>query len=204
MLEKFGIMCKKTHRFTRINNINEHLKSIESEFVGSPDVCYQLISHIVNIRRQINVGTHYQKFIELLENQSEVLITNLNTRWLISVCDTYVDHGTNQEKANALVISTYVNMVKLADTYIYTLSDQSIDQSNFSTHGPDNELWDGITQYCMQAGDMFHNLNSRICLTLESTPIISQIWLNIFERMQKNKNLLSKVSSLYQGKDSFY
>jgi len=93
--------------------------------------------HIKQLRNRRDVEVHWPAFQVLVaENTASVLA--LSSRWLISVCDTFADYGTPVERRNALLLSMFVNMIRVADTYRYLLDQLLI------VHGRRSYPWSGV------------------------------------------------------------
>ena len=89
----------------RAEDIDQNIKQVRSEFVGKPEVCHKLVTLIIYLRRNIDTEDNAEKFFALWEKYSEVLLRELDTRWLLSVVDTVIDVGDDLEAAVAMNIS---------------------------------------------------------------------------------------------------
>ena len=93
---------------TKKNNVNrqeplvDNIAHVRHEFVGKPEVCHQLVTHIIHLRRRPDNDEHRLAFYGLLKTHSAVLLKELDIRWLLSVCDTIVEVGTNKSRAIAM------------------------------------------------------------------------------------------------------
>ncbi len=149
---------------------------------------------IVDCRRKNNLPTSFELFDKLVKENIERICYTWNTRWLVSICDTYADYGTPIEQSNALIISTLVNMEKLASTYLYT-QDCSVNEQHLKTVMEDvAELWDGVYTYNVIRGDMTNNLFSRMEKVMEDTPILKHILDTIKQRLEVNDTILSRLN----------
>ena len=99
------------------NDIGLHLLNLRSEFNGKTELDYYHAELIVFLRRGINCKDTFKKLSNLWNSESDYLIKNLNTRWLISAADSFVDHDTNSlSRAYAFSAITLVNSCKLCET----------------------------------------------------------------------------------------
>lgn len=71
---------------------------------------------IQNLRRGDNLEESKREFFTEIENNVSHWCQTLTLRWLVSIVDTYIDHGTPAEQPRAMMISVYFNMVKIADS----------------------------------------------------------------------------------------
>lgn len=65
-----------------------------------------LIIVIIRLRRNLNVPKNVRLFKEIINENFDDLHF-LNPRWVSSVLDTFVDHGTDQEKYEAMIVNSY-------------------------------------------------------------------------------------------------
>jgi hypothetical protein len=98
-------------------DIQQHYATLRQEFSGQPELCFHHAMLIVMLRREVDVPQTYARFEALWQNHSEWLLKQLNIRWLISACDTFSDHSTNDaERALALATTVLGNTVKAYET----------------------------------------------------------------------------------------
>jgi hypothetical protein len=190
---------RKRHR-----DLDEHMDALRPEFVGRPEVCLEVIRRIVLLRRQIDVDENWKELKQLLEKYEDVLIAEMNTRWLLSICDSYADFGTDVERSGAMLIVAFVNAIKLADTERLMLLSAQIDPGKIATQTKEPQpLYDGLTVYVVKTGDMPANMFARIDKTLRATPMLQRIWSTIFQRLQRSENLLSRLAKHHQRGEFF-
>jgi len=187
------IIPGKPRRFTgRRQNVEEHLTALRKEFAGKPEVCFQVARMIVYLRRNLKPDESWKMLRDLLENNLDLCLKNFNTRWLISICDTYADYGTPQERANAMLISTVVNMVKLIETIRLVGKNPELDWQKVGRQ-KSRRLWNGVTTFNIVRGDMTRNLFSRINACFTETPVLEEIWFAVYKRLQTHDNILKQI-----------
>jgi len=190
---------RKRHR-----DLDEHMDALRPEFVGRPVVCLEVVRRIVLLRRQIDVDENWRELKQLLEKYDEVLLAEMNTRWLLSICDSYADYGTDLERSSAMLIVAFVNAIKLADTERLILCSAEIDQEKIAAQTKEPQpLYDGLTVYVVKTGDMPANMFARIERTLRATPLLHRVWSTIFQRLQRSENLLSRLAKHHQRGEFF-
>jgi hypothetical protein len=124
------------------------------------------------------------------------IINSFNTRWLVSITDTYADVGrTPVERSNAILISTVVNHIKLMDTYKNIVVNPALKPDAATTASKD--AWDGIRTFALKHGDMVENLYTRIDRVQEHTPILYKIWKEVLYRIENTNNTFSDMQKLH-------
>jgi hypothetical protein len=182
--------------------VDEHIALLRTEFIGLPDICHTHAALIVRIRRKIDLDSTLESFFELWSSSAEQLAANLSSRWLVSACDTFADHGTPFQRAAALVLSAMINTLKLAETERLLLRDVSIDPVKVDkvvrSHAERThiELWDGMTAYSLAAGDMPRNLFARIRAVLSEDPALGVIGATLLERALQGETVFGRLSRL--------
>jgi hypothetical protein len=139
------------------------------------------------IRRNFNLDTTFPKFKEyVIENVDEICEV-ADTRWLVSICETFADHGDFNERNIGFNISLIVNYERMARTYYYG-----------SEPGKRPEvpqpLWDGI-ETIHERGDALINLEFRMReLLIDKNYIyLGKIFNTIINRMRKSDTIFGKL-----------
>lgn len=185
-------------------DVDQHMEALRREFAGRPLVCLELVRHIVQLRRQIEIEKNWAALKLLLEKYQDVLMEEMDTRWLLSICDTYADFGTELERSGAMIIVACVNLIKLADTERLMLCRDEVDAAKIAAQTKEPQpLYDGVTTYLFKTGDMPANMFARINNTLRSSPMLHRIWSTIFQRLQHSENLLSRIAKHHQRGEFF-
>ncbi|MDF3057469.1 MAG: hypothetical protein K0R17_1684 [Rariglobus sp.] len=178
----------KGHR----ESLEEHLALLRNEFVGRPEVCYLLACEIVRLRRAVEPARSWSRFTRLLADYEGVLYAHLNSRWLVSICDTYGDHGDEKERLAGVGLSAFVNVLKLSESERIHMVEPALKAGGLM---PPRPLWDGMMSYNMAGGDMPRNLFERMGNSLRSVPHLHRLWLEIFARLKASENLLSRMAA---------
>jgi len=177
------------------NNISEHFEIIKKEFYGKSELSYTVGKLIVAIRRNISLTENLDAFFFITKNHSSHLASELNLRWIVSIMDTIADHGGQNEASSAVLISSLVNMVKLAETekkYFYKLQENpEIDNEGYKT-----ELFDGLTFFNLITGDMPYNLFARIRKNIAAIPYLNDYYVEVEKRLINNNNFLNHLNSI--------
>jgi len=153
-----------------------------------------LLVMTVYLRRGAETPTSFRCLQQLVEDSLEAALEQLNTRWLVSVCDSYADCGAPLESRNALLISTFINWERFAATYMHwsdpSRSTRVIDQAIPPTNEP---LWDGLFTLHLGCGDTTSNLLARYTKALETTPVLLRIWRALLERIKSSDSVMAAL-----------
>lgn len=177
-------------------DLNEHIEQLEQEFVGQPALNHYHASLIVLIRREVDVQNNYARFKALWLTERDYLLASLNTRWLISACDTFIDLE-DDPLLQAILMNAVVliNTIKLQETERF-LCDQSL------TVNPEHQqllqqqryaLFDGTAAFAVGTDDTLRNMRWRLEQICEAHEL-GQIVIEIFDRLQldQNNNIYSR------------
>lgn len=184
------------------SNIHEHFRHLRRDFAGSPELCFVHAQLIVCIRRSRQLEKTLPAFFRLWNEEAEFLSRHLDSRWLISACDTFADHGSPTQRATAMLLVVLINTVKLAETERLCLADPDTLPEKLSAiteshrHKTHIELWDGLTAYAPFIGDMPRNMFRRMAAVTGEDAAISAIARALIERAIKADTLLGRLARL--------
>ena len=154
---------------------------------------------ILYLRKGKNIEKNWGKFREMVNNDIDRVCQELDTRWLISVCDTFVDYGTPVEKRNAMLVSQLANFEKLWETYLLMFD---IKQNPFKVEQLKRNkvipLWDGMYSFNINHGDMTRNLFTRIEKLMVDTPVIQRIYFSVISRIKMNDTILATINKYHK------
>jgi len=168
-----------------------------------------LIKLIKNLRRGKNIEKSKKLFFTELQNNYAKWCKELSLRWLISIVDTYIDHGMVIYRNNAAIISTFANIIKISDTamLLHKRDDTLLsDLKNDVTY-----LYDGVYSFKITDGDMINNLFYRLDVILSETPELWAIFEEIIHRLAKYSHTLQIAEyhkhfyekTFFEGRKSF-
>lgn len=180
------------HTHGSVVDLNEHLARVRREFIGQSELLYQHAMLIVLIRREADVQANYTRFKRMWMAERDFLAGHLDMRWLISACDTFIDHdGDPVLRAVAMNGPLLVNTVKLAETERYI--------KGVDTAAPDRQesldalrthrvgLFDGIAGFIPGTDDTLRNLRWRLQDVCALHPL-GVVVMELFERLQREPN----------------
>ncbi len=179
-----------TYTYGSATDLNEHIQNLKQEFIGQPELNHFHASLIVLIRRDIDIDKNYQIFKELWLAERDFLLKQLNTRWLISACDTFIDY--DEDKTLQAILMNAISLIN-------TIKLQETEHLLCQTHYQENEqikqqlqhervaLFDGTSAFAVGTDDTLRNMRWRldkVCAYHE----LGQIVIEIFERLQSQQN----------------
>lgn len=169
----------------------EHDEMLMREFCGKRELLLFHALVTVRIRRGINLPVNIKRFKKIWLAHSDLLCTELDSRWLASACETIVDHWPNNrthDRSLALAGSLLLCTIKLYETErLMQPSARSagefgalIDQTSGPLH-----LFDGVIAFLTGRGDMPHNLATRLERVCSDGGIPGKILMEMFQRTRR-------------------
>lgn len=179
---------KPAKNLNRLANTDKNIEAVKAEFVGKPVVCHELVKQIILLRRGIDTDTNTERFFELWETYHETLLKELDTRWLLSVVDTAVDVGDDQESAVAMNISQCINQCNIHTSLLVNAVDGRLDGNKLQREMK-MPTWDGMITVDVPTGDMIHNMMIRMDKVIATEPWLNDIWTELKNRLRTQENL---------------
>jgi len=152
------------------NIMDRPIDSIRSE----PRCEAMLVRQLITRLRRGAIPGDWSVFQELVEGHIDYYLGLSSSRTLLSILETYVDHGTTAESKNALIAISLISYEKLVQT-----RNQYFSCNEVESDGEPKLLWSGMTTFRTERGDMPRNFFARLFRTLSDTPMI----LLIFHRL---------------------
>ena len=145
---------------------------------------------IIRCRRRFR-QEDFDWFKHFVDHNLDFLLQNLTSRWLNSVSDTYIDCGSDVEKANAMIISTFISQEKIAHSLF--IANNFKKKKKIETKKQEH-LWGNIYSLQFDADDLVYAFYRRMFKTLKSTPSLHSIFKTIvMEMLNSNSGIISKV-----------
>src|SRR5262249_1730520 len=117
-----------------------------------------------------------------------------NSRWIVSALDTFVDHGEPAERANAMMIVTFANVLKLADTEYVLCDEPAYDAERLGGNVKNYPcLWDGGKVLHLPDAVTFANMVNRMRKTLLPTPLFRLMFESLLNRARSHETLLTRL-----------
>lgn len=196
-----GNPTDRAHNVAKIADINQHKTAIEKEFIGRPRVCAEVAKSIIHIRRNDARTENLERLTNMLNTHLELLVSNSDIRWLVSICDTIVDFGPPDQKPLAMMIVNFTNMLKLWDTSDSLLTDSEINKQKTANYKT-TPLWEGVITFDIKHGDMPNNMMKRMNNVISQDQILNRIWKRIKTLLKDQPELsLNKLQKYHQRKN---
>ncbi len=166
---------------------------------SSDNILPEIQDLIIRLRKDIDTEDNWKMFTELIESNLDKVCKSLDTRWLISVCDTYVDYGDPVTRRNAMLVVQTANFEKLWATYLLMydldLNEEKVDKLKKNKVIP---LWDGMYSFNINHGDMTSNYFARIDELMSETPVIDAIYKTVLQRIKENDTVLANLNKYHK------
>jgi hypothetical protein len=184
----------------RREDIDDHLRMIAREFSGRPMILFYHAWLIVHIRRgRLEKAADFRT---LWQSEPDYLMERLNTRWLVSACDTFADIGRDDGEAQiALAATLMMAVVKLYETerteHRAAPNFLSFLGKSRGTREPapfGTELFDGLTTFAVGQGDLVFNLFARInSVSGRTQSIPARILMELLRRLHGNDTVFRRM-----------
>jgi len=152
-----------------------------------------IVQHMIdNIKLLRNNKGDFEYFKTLLTSE---VINLCNTRWLLSICDTYADYGTDVEQSTACMIVGIYNMIRIE--YTIQLCRNNGLQRPIALLCKSHDCYDGM--HCIQNvkwEDTLRNYSKRLRKVLERTPTLKYIFKKLDDRNHAFNNLLTSFRQM--------
>lgn len=163
----------------------------QAKYGPPPAIQPQVEALTIYLRRRMHPEATFLCLRQLVESQVDSVVGQLDARWLVSICDSYADHGDPVAARNALLISTFVTWERLAATHA-RWADPKRTTSRVEHPIPEHNapLWDGLVTVHLARGDTTCNLLARYARLLAATPHLLQIWRDLLRRIRTFDSIL--------------
>ena len=201
-----GDVNNRATNLNRLSDIEKNIQAVRAEFIGMPEVCHQIVRHIIHLRRDCSNTEHAVAFFRLLTMYMPTLLEHLNVRWLLSICDTIVDIGSPHQSAVAMNIVQCINRCNLDMTLAVNMVDGRLDQRKLAQEikAP---TWGGMITADVPTGDMLHNMMLRLETVVQSDDTLYSIWKRIKELSRNQPGLILEYiagSSRFKHQQDFF
>lgn len=192
----------------RIKDLSQHLNKVKHEFIGKSELEFYHATLIVLIRRGYKCAEMFAQFEQLWEQETAYLLSHLSLRWIVSACDTFVDHAKSPTRASILMnVVTLINTLKVYETHIFlhqssqfepTLNHDRV-ESLYQQHLP---LYDDLTYFRIGTDDTLKNMRQRYEGFNVVDKMATTMLLFVFDELQKNQSAFFTLKSLHKDDKS--
>lgn len=180
--------------FGRDPDLGKHLTMLRAEFSGKPVALFYHAGITVLIRREMDLTVNVIRFRTLWRRMSAELCAGLDSRWLVSACDTFMDHGENDaERALAAAGALFANTIKLYET----------ERWSRGAEGPLRvpvgivPLHDGMTAFLIGRGDMVANLHRRVLAVTSADRPAARILRELLARASRHDTVFRRFGEVH-------
>ena len=206
MDENLEIILGKKEEFTHANRhtvtIDQHLAKEWNQDIGKPMCVYKIKKMIVELRRSSKPDN--QPFESYLNMYKDVIIPNLNSRWLLSITDTFADVSSDNRKVNATWISAHFKFALVTDSLLHYLTNWEINRNNILEKLPILPNADP-GQKIFAPTKPFPGLEGQTATSNVKSDIIPNIDKRIFSLLRDDELLLMiyrRLEDLYNNADT--
>lgn len=197
-----------THK-PRTNDLTAHLENLKHQFIGQSELCFYHATLVVLLRRNYKPKEIFAEFEQLWNTETDYLLDHLSLRWIVSACDTFVDHSTDLIKAAILMnITTLVTTLRVYEAKQFLQHPANseplplIDDNIEAFYRSDIPLYDGLTYFRVGSDDTLKNLRNRYESFYRSDKLATTMLLSVFDKLQSNDSAFSTIRSLHKSKNS--
>ncbi|PZO67775.1 MAG: hypothetical protein DI498_01970 [Paracoccus denitrificans] len=179
----------------RRRNLTEHFRFIEPEFAGRARIGHLLACSIAVLRRHPDDAEALSLFLRITRDHGAAAAEAMNSRWLTSVCDTFMEYGTPAEAAAGLAGSILTNLNRLHETERAQFYPHRPwpPKTRFTTFGA---LHDGVNQFWLAGGDAMRNLHRRAERALADENGATPFLRALMDRFRTNNTVIARAEAL--------
>jgi hypothetical protein len=189
------------------NDLKHHLNDLRNEFHGATELEYYHAKLNVLLRRKFKTKETFQKFKKLWQAECRFLIKHLNTRWLISAADSFVDQDPDPlARSYAFTAISLVNTCKLYETERFASETNDVHYNSKRIEELQKKripLFDGTSAFTIGTDDTLRNMRWRF----ESLPKImptSLILKEIFDRLNQHETAYKRIKDKHIRKNTIW
>ena len=214
MDENLEIILGKKEEFTHANRttvtIDQHLAKEWNQDIGKPMCVYKIKKMIVELRRSSKPDN--QPFESYLNMYKDIIIPNLNSRWLLSITDTFADVVKGPRQINATWMSAHFKLLLVSDSLLHYLTNWEINRNNIldklpilSNDNPDQKIFaepkpipglEGQTSTNNVKSDIIPNIDKRLHSILQHDELLLMIYRrleDLYNNADTTKGLWNKL-----------
>ena len=155
----------------------------------------QIAALVKELRNSRDVEANWEAFQALVRGNEDLVVKELSLRWLRSVCDSFADFGNPLERRDALAISVFINMVRLAETVRY-LRGPILPGRLAEAKSKRLPLYDELWTFHIDKQDVYLNVAKRMARQLQGTGVMEKIWREVIRRFLEGQNVITELRDL--------
>jgi hypothetical protein len=193
----------------RIKDLEKHLENLKHQFIGQSELCFYHATLIVLLRRDYKPEEIFIEFEQLWTVETDYLLNNLSLRWIISACDTFIDHSIDKSRAAILMnTTTLINTLRIYETkqFLQLPSNSEplplVDNNIDALYNSDLPLYNGLTYFRIGSDDTLKNMRNRYESFYHTDKLATIMLLFVFDKLQINDSAFSTMRSLHKNERS--
>lgn len=182
-----------------------HLNNLKYQSLGDSELCFYHNTLIILMRRKYKIDKTFAEFERLWESESDYLLEHLSLRWIVSACDTFIDHSNNSLRAAILMnVITLMNTLRVHETKNFLqLSTNAepmplLNEKTDILYAGDLPLYDGLTYFRIGTDDSLRNMRKRYNKFQKVDKLATTILLAVFEKLQNNQSAFATLRQLHR------
>jgi hypothetical protein len=189
-------------------DLHEHACMLRDEFVGKKAILLYHALLNVRLRRQIELPDTIGRFRKVWLECRPILLSELDSRWLISACDSIIDYFEEpEERLVAMAAVVMMNTIKLYETERLAcgqhLFPSQLDNPVFQWQDR-YELFNGVSAYAIGRGDMIRNMHRRVGLVLDLSTFASPILAELTRRINTYDTVYKRLRDVHANADTIW
>lgn len=190
---------------SKIKDLEGHLNNIKYRMIGESELCFYHNALIILLRRRYKMKETFTEFERLWDVERDYLLEHLSIRWIVSACDTFIDHSEDINRATILMnVITLTNTLRTYETkyFLTTPLDAKpiplLDDKINMLYAGDLPLYAGLTYFRVGTDDSLKNMRKRYTVFYKTDKLATTILLNIFDKLQFNESAFSILRQLHK------
>lgn len=160
----------------------EEMYNWRHQFIGRSALEFKHCVLTIKIRRNQELQRNLDAYFSLWTDEALFLTKVLNIKWLVSACDTFADHCSDDaERATALAGATMIKTIKVYETELL-FRFKRLEPAERLDYKP-VQLFDGLNSFNIGYGDVVFNLKQRIKKFARRGTPAALIFDELFERV---------------------
>lgn len=194
---------QQEYSFGRKDDLNDHLKMLAAEFSGRSQIEFFHAATTVFVRRGLNRPACAARFRRMWEQEAEFLLSRLDSRWLVSACDTIMDTFDDPyEIATASAGVLFMNTIKLYETERLALGMAQRTPQDYRALRHPQRLFDGMAAYVIGSGEMVSIMVRRLRTTVRPGHLAPRIVLELLNRANAHDTVFRRFASVHTRNDT--
>lgn len=186
-------------------DLENHLNNLKYKSLGESELCFYHNTLIILMRRKYKIDKTFAEFERLWEAESDYLLTHLSLRWIVSACDTFIDHSNNTHRAAILMnVVTLMNTLRTYETKNFLQLSTNAESMPLLTektdmlYAGDLPLYDGLTYFRIGTDDSLRNMRKRYNKFQKVDKLATSVLLAVFEKLQNNDSAFATLRQLHR------